>query len=49
VLLSERNLYRRDARPAVACYALAAFLIMTAFAWSSRRERTPALSPGGRT
>ncbi len=39
LLLSERYLYHRDALPAVACYALVAFLVMAAFARSSRRPR----------
>ncbi|HUM11163.1 MAG TPA: bile acid:sodium symporter [Myxococcaceae bacterium] len=47
LLLSERYLYHRDALPAVACYAVAAYLIMAVYAWSARRERKPVLRPGG--
>jgi len=46
LLLSERYLHHRDALPAVACYAVVAFLIMTVYARGARREPTPVLSPG---
>jgi len=47
LLLSERYLHRRDALPAVACYAVVAALIMTAYARSARREPEPPPRPGG--
>ena len=47
LLLSERYLYHRDALPAVACYAIAAFVIMAVYARSARGQRQPALRPGG--
>lgn len=46
LLLSERYLQHRDALPAVACYGLAAVLIMTVFARTARRKTKPALHPG---
>ncbi len=45
--VSECYLAHRDALPAVACYAVAAFLIMAVYAWSARHQWTPQLRPGG--
>jgi predicted Na+-dependent transporter len=47
LLLSERYLNHRDALPTVACYGVAAVLIMTVYARSARREAKPVLRPGG--
>lgn len=46
LLLSERYLHHRDALPAVACYAVVAFLIMAVYARGARRKPKPVLSPG---
>jgi bile acid:Na+ symporter, BASS family len=47
LLLSDRYLNHRDALPAVACYAIAAFVIMAVYARGARHSAAPVPHPGG--